>query len=109
MAKELWIAGGLAGVIVAGVLTAVFWTESSREQFGQYWADEEARVTCYSGGEVVYDGFSTGKVRSEANSDGYNFKDSHTGRLREVSGDCDIDYGAKKPGGFIPFDKRPRF
>jgi hypothetical protein len=45
-------------------------------------------VTCYSGGHVIYDGNSTGKIENAHASDGYEFKDAATGRLVRVSGDC---------------------
>jgi len=51
-----------------------------------------AQVDCYSGGVLIYSGLSTGKVSSEANSDGYNFRDSKTGKFMEVSGNCVITY-----------------
>ena len=51
-----------------------------------------AKIDCYSGTKLIYSGQSTGKVSSEKNSDGYNFIDKETGRLREVSGNCVIDY-----------------
>lgn len=51
-----------------------------------------AEVKCFSGGVLIYDGKSTGKVISEQNSDGYAFRDSADGRLKEVSGDCIIKY-----------------
>lgn len=51
-----------------------------------------ADVKCYSGGVIIYDGRSTGKIRSEEHSDGYFFKDAKDGRLKEVSGNCVIQY-----------------
>lgn len=51
-----------------------------------------AKIKCYSGGLVIYDGHSTGKVISEANSDGYFFRDKGDGNLKEVSGNCVIEY-----------------
>lgn len=51
-----------------------------------------AHVKCWSGGVVIYDGRSSGKVLSEANSDGYYFKEDGTGDLKEVSGNCVITY-----------------
>jgi hypothetical protein len=51
-----------------------------------------AQVSCYSGGKLIYQGESTGKVRSEENSDGYYFKDAKDGSLKEVSGNCVIVY-----------------
>lgn len=59
-----------------------------------------ARVTCYSGGYLVLDDFSTGKVANAGNSDGYEFKSQTTGRLQQASGDCQIDYGATNPEGW---------
>ena len=52
----------------------------------------EASVKCWSGTKVIYEGKSTGKVQSEADSDGYFFKDKATGKLMEVSGNCVITY-----------------
>ena len=49
-----------------------------------------ATVTCYSGGKVIYDGVSTGKVVTESQSDGWRFVDSATNKLIRVSGDCVI-------------------
>ena len=56
-----------------------------------------ARITCHSGGKVIFDGCSTGKVANEPGSDGYNFKDSETERHVSVSGECFIDYEAPCP------------
>ena len=51
-----------------------------------------AKITCYSGGKLIYQGTSTGKIRSEESSDGYYFVDKADHRLKEVSGNCVIDY-----------------
>lgn len=51
-----------------------------------------ATIKCYSGGQLIFEGKSTGKVSSEQNSDGYYFKDAKTNRVMEVSGDCIIVY-----------------
>ena len=40
---------------------------------------------------IFYDE-SSGKVLSEANSDGYYFKDSASGQMMEVCGNCVIKY-----------------
>ncbi len=47
-----------------------------------------AKVTCYSGGKVIYDGMSTGKLHAEEQSDGWYFEDAETHKLIRVSGDC---------------------
>lgn len=49
---------------------------------------EPAHVSCYSGGRLIYDGWSTGAITNEGNSDGYFFKDKKTGHLVRISGDC---------------------
>ena len=51
-----------------------------------------AHVVCYSGGKTIYDGYSTGKIKSEADSDGYFFIDKKTKATMEVSGNCIIEY-----------------
>lgn len=56
---------------------------------------DSAAVECWSGGQLIYKGRSTGKVRSEANSDGYFFVDAKDGLTKEVSGNCIISYGDK--------------
>lgn len=61
---------------------------------------QAARVTCHSGGRVIFDDFSTGKVSNSESSDGYYFRAASTGRLAETSGECVLDYGATKPAGF---------
>lgn len=47
-------------------------------------------ITCYSGGKVIYDGKSTGKISTESQSDGWYFEDAATHKLVRVSGDCVI-------------------
>jgi hypothetical protein len=61
-----------------------------------------ARVTCYSGGRVILDDFSTGKVLSESESDGIYFNSRTTGRLIETSADCVIDHMTTVPAGWTP-------
>jgi hypothetical protein len=51
-----------------------------------------AEIKCYSGGNLIYEGNSTGKPASEASSDGYYWTDSETGRLVEASADCIFIY-----------------
>jgi len=54
---------------------------------------DSASVQCWSGGKLIFDGRSTGKVLSEESSDGYFFKDESDGKFKEVSGNCVITYG----------------
>lgn len=81
-------------LVAAGVLAAAFTmagcTDASWGKLTAY--GDNANVQCYSGGTLIFDSVSTGKVISEANSDGYYFKDKKTGKMMEVSGDCIITY-----------------
>lgn len=58
------------------------------------WASlgSSAKVECWSGDTKIYSGRSTGKVASEAQSDGYFFRDKKTDQMLEVSGNCIIIY-----------------
>ena len=49
---------------------------------------EPGHITCYSGGQVIFEGDSTGKIATEEQSDGWKFMDAATGHLVRVSGDC---------------------
>jgi hypothetical protein len=45
-------------------------------------------VVCYSGGDVIYSGKSTGKIVTTKNSDGWEFREEGTNHFIRVSGDC---------------------
>lgn len=66
-------------------------TDAQRSRITSY--GSSAKIQCYSGGKLIYDGTSTGKVVSEENSDGYYFREKDTNRLLEVSGNCILEYG----------------
>lgn len=51
-----------------------------------------AKIKCWSGGVVIYEGTSDGKVMNASNSDGYEFMDSADHKLTQVSGNCVIKY-----------------
>lgn len=53
---------------------------------------DSATIQCYSAEKLIFSSESTGKVRSEADSDGYYFVDKADGKLKEVSGNCIITY-----------------
>lgn len=89
----------LALCLVAGAgLAATACTDARRAHWNAY--GDAARITCYSGGYLVLDDFSTGKVSNADGSDGYEFKSVTTDRLQQASGDCQVDYGAKQPNGW---------
>ena len=53
---------------------------------------DEAKVKCWSGGQVIYVGTSTGKVQDKVNSGGTFFQDKASAQLTEVSGVCVLTY-----------------
>lgn len=50
----------------------------------------EGHVQCYSGGKLIYEGDSTGKLQTVSQSDGWEFRDKKTCKFVRVSGDCVI-------------------
>lgn len=80
----------LVCICLAAAFSASACTDSRRARLFSY--GDNAAVKCWSGGVVIYDGLSTGKVISEENSDGYSFLDSKTDKYMEVSGNCVIQY-----------------
>lgn len=91
-----------ATILAAGVMTGC--TDANRAAMAAW--GEEAVVLAYSGGELTYAGISTGKIKSEANSDGYYFKDKcKNGKLVEIGGDVNI---LRHPtGGSLECSKLP--
>ncbi len=63
-------------------------TDSQKANFNSL--GNQGEITCYSGGKEIYKGVSTGKIATVSNSDGWEFKDSKTGKFIRVSGDCVI-------------------
>ena len=49
------------------------------------------KVTLYSGGKLISEWHTIGKVHSEGESDGYYFLDKQTNRLIEIAGDIIIE------------------
>lgn len=89
---------GLFLLIVAIAIAGC--TDTKLSHFGAL--GDSARVTCYSGGVMIADDFSTGKVANAGNSDGYEFRSKTTERLVQFSGDCVVDYGVTAPSGWEP-------
>ena len=87
----LFIAVGLVTVAILSLVAMNYLTDATLARFQAL--GDPANITCYSGGIVIYEGRSTGKVISPENSDGYIFMDAETLRAAEVSGSCVITYG----------------
>ena len=84
MKSVVWLALIVTQVGILGC------TDGSRAKFSAYGG--AAKIKCYSGDTLIFEGESTGKINSEANSDGYYFVDKSDNKLKEVSGNCIIEY-----------------
>ena len=79
----------IAALVVVALSACMDTTRAKLSAYG-----ESATIKCYSGGTLIYEGRSTGRVlKEETGADGYAFKDAKTGELKEVSGDCNVTYG----------------
>lgn len=63
-------------------------TDATVSQVTSY--GDKHKIELYSGGKMVRSWVSTGKVKSESNSDGYYFRDNETDKLVRVTGDLVI-------------------
>ena len=52
--------------------------------------NRDGHITCYSGGVIIFEADSKGKINSERETDGWYFEDKETGQLVRVSGECVI-------------------
>lgn len=75
----------LFSILLLSAFTLVGCTDASRAKLGGYNSQFKVQLLNCEG-EVVREWISSGKVLSEANSDGYFFNDQKTGVLTEVTG-----------------------
>lgn len=52
---------------------------------------KQGSIKCYSGGKLIYEGVATGRIQTVHQSDGWEFKDSKSGKFLRVTGDCVIE------------------
>lgn len=79
---------GLLMILVTGMVLMSSCTDAKFAKIGGY--GDEFTVQMYSGGVLVREWTSSGKVKSEEGSDGYYFMDKNTDQLVEVAGDVVI-------------------
>lgn len=58
-------------------------------------SSQPAKITCYSGGQLIYDDQSIGKVTDDEDSDGFFWKDKEG--FVEMNADCIFRYPASAP------------
>ena len=57
---------------------------------------KSGKITCYSGGQIIYAGESVGKIETVQNSDGWEFQEKETRVFIRVSG-ADFNTGETYP------------
>lgn len=72
--------------MIAAVLALSACTDATRAHIGQY--NDPAHVQCFSGGQVIYDGHSTGKIESNSQEDGLYFREKESGEFIRLYADC---------------------
>lgn len=75
-------------ILLSFVVLATGCTDAALSNIGSL--GSPADISCYSGGKIIYQGRSTGKVATVQNSDGWEFKDAATGKFVRISGQCVI-------------------
>jgi hypothetical protein len=68
------------GLVVAGC------TDADMAHFSQL--GDESEVQCFSGGQVIYSGTSTGKIQSDQSEDGLYFMEKESGKFVRLYADC---------------------
>lgn len=74
-------------VVLIGIFVGC--TDTQKASFGAL--GESGNIKCYSGGKLVLDATSTGRIATTSNSDGWEFKDAKTGKFVRASCDCIIE------------------
>ena len=73
-------------LFLAAILTVAGCTDATMAHFSQF--GDEAHIQCFSGGQVVYDGISTGKVAASETGAGVFFKEKASGKFVRLYADC---------------------
>jgi hypothetical protein len=61
-------------------------TDATVANLSQY--GDEAKVQCFSGGQVVYSGTSTGKIQASEAGVGVYFREKESGKFVRLYADC---------------------
>lgn len=85
---EMRKTGNMFRNLLLGIMFAFYISCTDAQCAGVGAFGTAGHIVCYSGGKVIYEGDSTGKIETETHSDGWNFKDAKTGKFIRVSGQC---------------------
>lgn len=73
-------------LIVAALVAVAGCTDADMAHWSQF--GDEGHIQCFSGGQVIYDGHSTGKIQSNQSEDGLYFKEKESGKFVRLYADC---------------------
>lgn len=89
-------------ILILGIALLIACTDTDRAKYGSYWSGHPAHIKCYSSGELIYDGVSTGRVKFEGLTKRHiTFRDATDRKLRQISGNCVIAYFEGPPLALI--------
>lgn len=74
--------------LLAALAIAAGCTDAGRAHFSQF--GDAAQVQCFSGGQVIYSGTSTGRIASNQQEDGLYFREKESGKFVRLYADCVI-------------------
>ena len=73
-------------LILAVIAVTTGCTDADMAHMSQY--NDPSHVQCFSGGQVIYDGHSTGKIASNKDEDGLYFREKESGKFVRLYADC---------------------
>lgn len=77
----------MAAVFIMGISASIVGcTDAERGRYSSY--GEAGEITCYSGGNAIYSGKSTGKVNGNQTLAGFEFVEEGTGNFIRTNADC---------------------
>lgn len=68
------------------LITLAGCTDAERSRLGSY--GDPGAITCYSGGEQIYVGHSTGKIQANSALAGFEFRESGSNKFIRTNADC---------------------
>ncbi len=82
--KRLITASALCALLVVGGCT-----DAARARIGSY--GDSGEIKCYSAGQLIYEGRSTGKIHANNHFSGFEFKDASTNKFVRIHADCVVN------------------
>lgn len=75
-------------IFILGVIFVTGCSDADRAKVASI--GSEGHIECWSAGVKFYDGYSTGVIHTEEQTDGWYFEEKGTGQFVRISGPCVI-------------------